>query len=110
MVSTDMDSLGNSLLRLSVLFHEARHSDGNGQYAAFPHATCASGDYQGLAACEENLNGPYAVQAILLRYFYSGCTNCTDTEKQGLLLALSDFQSRLQPDAVYHDSRPEGVQ
>lgn len=112
--TSDVDSTVNALLRLAVLFHEARHSDGNGQYAAFPHATCTtrSNDpnfgYAGKeGACEQNLNGPYAVQVVMLRNFYGACTDCDSTEKAGILRLIGDYQSRLEPNADWHDDTPE---
>lgn len=103
------DRTVNRYLRLGTYFHEGRHSDGNGTNAGFPHAKCPSGDYSGLYACEDNLNGPYAIQAILLSYMYNGCTDCTAAEREGLALSLADYKSRLLPTAQYRDSRPEGI-
>lgn len=101
------DSEANSILRLAAVFHEARHGDGNGNYAAFPHAVCPSGDYAGDAACEMNLDGPYAVQALMLQQMYMSCQTCSQDEQQGLLVLLADYQGRLLPDATWHDDTPE---
>ncbi len=103
------DRMVNSYLRLGTYFHEGRHSDGNGTNAGFPHAKCPSGDYKDLYACEDNLNGPYAIQSILLGYMYQACTDCTAAEREGLALSLADYKSRLLPSAQYRDSRPEGI-
>lgn len=110
-----LDSLANVLLRIGTYFHESRHSDGNGTNAAFPHAYCPSTfqneAYRNQAACETNLNGPYAIQVALLRYFYSACQSygCSQTELHGLELSMADYQSRILPGAVYRDPRPEAV-
>ncbi len=101
-------SFVNSLLRLAVIMHEARHSDGHGNHAAFPHMTCDSGDYKGNAACEDNTNGPYAVQATMTRKFLEACTSCTSGEREGLLLLQADYESRLDAEALPRDDRPEG--
>ncbi len=98
----------NSLLRLAVIFHEARHSDGHAEHAAFPHMVCDSGDYEGNAACEDNANGPYAVQATMTRKFLEACTTCTSTEREGMLLLQADYESRLDEQAIARDDRPEG--
>ncbi len=116
----------NRYLRIATYFHEARHSDGNGTNAGFPHAKCPgvandeayasqqtsalSAAYAGKFACEDNLNGPYAIQATLLSYMYQACTDCTAAELTGLELSLADYKSRLLPTAQYRDSRPEGIQ
>lgn len=102
------NSVGSSLLRIGVLFHEARHSDGNGTNAGFPHAQCTSGTYAGRSSCENNLNGPYNIEAILLTSFYNSCgASCDSTEKQALQLAIADSKSRLLSNPVFSDVRPE---
>lgn len=101
------NSVANSMLRLATIFHEARHGDGNGTYAAFPHAMCPSGDYAGQYACETNLNGPYAVQNVILTDFANSCSSCTDVEQQGLLLMEADLQSRMLPNSAFENDSPE---
>ena len=107
--SSPTDSMANAFIRLAVFFHEARHSDGNGDNAGFPHALCTSGDYKDHYACEMNTNGPYAVQATLARLMRDACTDCTADEKEGMRLLMVDYQSRLQPGAQYSDQRPEAL-
>lgn len=106
---TDLSSLANRLLRLTVLFHEARHTDGNGTNVAFPHRTCTSGTYSGNAACEANLNGPYMVELVLLNHFYSQCTNCSSSELSTFQAKIADKLSRLTDDAAYSDPTPEAI-
>jgi hypothetical protein len=96
----------NRFLRLAVMFHEARHSDGNGAHAGFPHAKCLTGSYAGRFACEEFSNGPYAVQAYSAAVFASACTQCTNSEYQTLLAFIGDYASRLQPNARFADPSP----
>lgn len=104
-----LDSKANRFLRIGTYFHEGRHSDGNGSNAAFPHAKCPSGDYKDDFACENNSNGPYAVQATLLKYLYAACQTqgCSEQELTGLTLSIADYRSRLLPGATFSDPRPE---
>jgi hypothetical protein len=106
-----IDSLGSRLVRLGTLFHESRHSDGNGSNAAFPHAQCPSGDFAGYYACEANLNGPYNLQAMMLTHFYQVCAQqgCSQNELSALQLAAADAASRLLPGAVQSDPTPEAI-
>jgi len=105
-----VDSMANRMLRAAVFFHEARHSDGNGTNAAFPHSKCTSGDFAGYNSCESNLNGPYVVEAILLKHFYDNCTSCTTSEKTSLQAFIADNLSRLQSGAQFSDERAEAIQ
>lgn len=107
--NSSSSSLARRLLRLSTLFHEARHSDGNGSNAGFPHTKCNYGEFSGYYACESNTNGPYNLEAMLLRHFYRACSNCTETELSALQLAASDAASRLVYGAVKRDPQPEFV-
>jgi hypothetical protein len=105
-----LNGFANSLVRLSTYFHESRHSDGNGTTTAFPHAECPSGTFAGEDACDMNLNGPYAIQAILLKYFYNACEarGCTAIELKGLETKFDDFASRLIGSNT-PDARPEAL-
>jgi len=105
--NTPVDGEVRSLVRLGVLFHEARHSDGNGAHVVFPHATCPSGTYANRSACENNSNGPYAVQYRLASLFYQNCGSCTAGELQALYNLLTDYKSRIFQGAQYRDPRPE---
>ncbi len=107
--SSPFDSMANRFLRAAVFFHEARHTDGNGKNAAFPHAKCTTGDYAGNNACEANLNGPYIVEAIILREFYDSCSSCTTKEADSLRAFIADNVSRLQQGAQMQDARPEAI-
>lgn len=89
-------SFTERVLRLKTLFHEARHSDGNGATLAFQHDFCPRNHpYEGEPACDYNLNGPYAVSAAVLKSVAGGCFQCTRAEKEELLLAAADSQSRV---------------
>jgi hypothetical protein len=86
----------NSLNRLSVFFHEARHSDGNSKSLAFSHAVCPEGhDFQGYHACDRNLNGPYKVGSIFTKNFVSSCVECTDVEREVLMARYLDSENRI---------------
>ncbi len=98
----------NSLLRTSTYFHEGRHSDGNGTNAGFPHASCPSGDYADLYACENNSNGPYAIQTVFLRYAIPTCTDCSYTEQAGLEISMADYASR-QIQRLFPSATPEAL-
>lgn len=104
------DSRANSLIRLSVFFHEARHSDGNGDNVTFPHAMCPDWhDYGGNYSCDSHLNGPYVVDSIMLRNLRSACTDCSNTDIQTFKAFQADAESRLLPNSVYGDIRAEQI-
>lgn len=100
----------NRLLRLGTLFHESRHSDGNGSNVGFPHKMCDSGEFKGYYACENNLNGPYSIEAVLMKRFYEACYDCTETELAGLQASAADAASRLSANPTMPDATPEKIQ
>ena len=109
--SGSVTSLANSLLRLTTLFHEARHTDFNGSNAAAPHIVCTNipelnGDY----ACEGYRNGPYEVGVAVLRHFLgSYSSKLTSEERADLNMILASYAKRLSPDATFQDDRPEKI-
>lgn len=58
----------DKIKRLGVLFHEARHSDGNGENRGFPHTRCPKkeGIKKSILQCDNSVNGPNAIQALFL--------------------------------------------
>jgi hypothetical protein len=118
----DPAALTNSLFVLATLFHEARHSDGHGQSLGFPHAICPKGhNYEGYAACDFNLNGPYTVGAQVLKTYTEACgKDCTIPEREALRLRYLDSFDRViksrklslgrKEKATAWDPAPEGVQ
>jgi hypothetical protein len=107
---TSSDTLANSLIRLSVLFHEARHSDGNGDNVTFPHAMCPDWhDYAGNYSCDSSSNGPYVVDSIMLKNLRSACVGCSNTEIQTFKAFQADAESRLLPGSTFKDVRPEQI-
>jgi hypothetical protein len=92
------EALANSIFRLGTFFHEARHSDGNGSSLGFMHAICpAHHDYEGQPACDENLNGPYTVGALMMAEMAKSCddSTCTEKDKQTLKLLVLDSANRI---------------
>lgn len=84
------------IFRASVLFHEARHSDGNGKSAGFLHAACPSGhDYAGKYACDFASNGPYTIGAMVMKNLKEKCTMCTTRQHAGLDLVYADQANRV---------------
>ena len=95
--NNEPDSISNSIHRLGVLFHEARHSDGHAESLAYVHALCPRGhDLEGFYACDENSNGPYTVSAQVVSEMLKACGDlCTEREREILLLTVLDSQSRV---------------
>jgi len=91
------DAFANSISRIGTFFHEARHSDGNGESLGFFHAKCPAGhDYEGMPACDENLNGPYTIGALIMEEMTKSCGDmCSEKEKQTLKLMAIDSASRV---------------
>jgi len=92
----DRKAEANSYNRLATFFHEARHSDGAGKDLGFFHAVCPDGhDFQGLNACDRNLNGPYAVGAQMIKEFLKNCDNCNDEVQERMKLAYLGSTNRI---------------
>lgn len=91
------DSVANSINRLGTFFHEARHSDGNGSSLGFAHSPCPAGhDMAGAYACDENLNGPYTVGAVMTKEMLKSCEDtCTPREKEILKIIILDSENRI---------------
>lgn len=86
----------NSISRLGTLFHEARHSDGNGISTGFVHDKCPEGHpYAGYAACEKSGNGSYTVGALSERHLLLNCTDCSTKDKTILSSAIADNLDRI---------------
>lgn len=110
-------SLANSLNRLATFFHEARHSDGNGVSLAFAHSKCPAGhDMAGQYACDENLNGPYTVGAVMMTEMIKSCDEtCSPRDVEVLKAIALDSMSRIMKTtykgtpAVDWDAAPESL-
>lgn len=105
--NSTQNAWANDLLRLSVLFHEARHSDGHDENLAFQHEKCRGGDYHGLPACDKCKNGPYALQSVLLGKMIETCSQCTEKEKEILRLFSADLASRTSGTSGICDGKAE---
>ncbi len=93
---TDVNAPSNSVSRLGTLFHEARHSDGNGKSTGFLHDICPAGhQYEGHAACEVSGNGSYTVGALSERHMVKNCSSCTTEEKTILVARIADSFNRV---------------
>lgn len=95
------NNLANAINRLGTLFHEARHSDGNGKSLIFGHAVCPSDlkEYAGFAACDRNLNGPYSVGVATILEMTKNCKErCSEAETEILAMITLDSASRIIKD------------
>lgn len=70
----------NSLHRLEILFHEARHSDGNLSNGSlgFEHVKCPSDgsvalEFAGVFACDDTSNGAYTAGGVILDALTTYC-------------------------------------
>ncbi|MBI3558079.1 MAG: hypothetical protein HY074_17585 [Deltaproteobacteria bacterium] len=96
MAGIKINSPAAAIFRLGVLFHEARHSDGNGKTLGFFHAICPAGhEYEGFGACDRSLNGPYTIGALTTKALADSCTTCTVAEREGLKLVYLDYFNRV---------------
>ena len=91
------DAIANSIFRLEVYFHEARHSDGNGASLGFFHSKCPVGhNLEGQMACDDNVNGPYAIGALMTMEMLRACgDNCNEKEKELLKISALDNAGRI---------------
>jgi len=97
--------------RIACYFHEARHSDGNGENIGFRHAECPAGhSYAGKNQCDTATNGPFGIEASMLRTFIKNCDECSAVERQRLRLLESDARDRLLGGNLKKkDPRPEAL-
>lgn len=107
-----------SLYRLSVLFHEARHSDGNQAAGtlSFAHLKCPSDgtvapEYAGLPACDDKANGAYSIGGQILKTMEGVCDGICSARESSILESIHlDILSRLlvdDIDANYGNGSPE---
>ena len=98
-------ALSNSLQRLEVLFHEARHSDGNEAAGSlgFSHVNCPDdgtvpSELVGVPACDDTGNGAYSVGAAVLKPLMHLCERrCSIPEQEILKSIYIDRISRVIP-------------
>ena len=76
--SADTSSIADSMLRLSLLFHEARHSDGfNEEQSRFDHILCADGR----RVCDDFFDEANGIHFTFLYFASLACDGCTDYER-----------------------------
>jgi hypothetical protein len=90
------------IVRLSTLFHEARHSDGHGKNVTFPHVQCPEGHaYANEAACDRMENGSYGLEARFDKVMAKNCVDCKPGEIEVLrMLAIDNFSRLILPPAA----------
>jgi hypothetical protein len=95
-----------SLFRLNVIFHEARHSDGNTAAGnlSFEHAVCPSDgsvppELAGEMACDGKWNGAYNVGRQVLDTLLNSCdSKCSEPDRAQLESIVIDLLSRVLVD------------
>ena len=103
-----LDSTPNSWIRLGTILHEARHTDGQGSTATFPHVNCDNG-YSTKQICDNALNGPNAVAKAFLTYAISLCSSCSQKQLETLRAMQADVKSRVNNAAGIVDITPSGT-
>jgi hypothetical protein len=106
----------NTVARTSILVHEARHSDCTGglndrdmvsltagqlpenRSCGHLHTICASGDYEGLPACDGKPWGAYAIGWLFANEIVERCDSCTEAMRQTAMAVAIDSLSRLPPE------------
>ncbi len=106
----------NTVARTSILVHEARHSDCTGGLAdrdflnlasgqlpenrscGHLHTICATGDYEGLPACDGKLWGAYALGWLFANELVENCENCTEAMRQTAMAVAMDSLARIPPE------------
>ncbi|MDQ3232515.1 MAG: hypothetical protein M3Q07_11890 [Pseudobdellovibrionaceae bacterium] len=99
----NVNAYANTAFRASILFHEARHADGNFKAGSFGfrHIPCPADagvatEFVGKPACDDSANGAYSVEYFVLKAYIAKCGNlCTIREKTILNSILLDVLSRV---------------
>ena len=91
-------SIAGSLLRLGLLFHEARHSDDapdqNGVFRPkLFHVPCEDGR----TACDVNIGGSHGIRFAFLAFASYACDTCTEGEKEILRLEALESYRLINP-------------
>ena len=87
----------NSLLRLKLLLHEAKHSEcSSDKVCGHEHVNCSEGTiYFGRNACDTNDKGSLGLELKFLNENYRKNKELSDLEKQRILFDMSDLNSRI---------------
>jgi hypothetical protein len=94
----NVQNILKDIFRVSILFHEARHSDGHGKSLGFMHAKCPAelAEYAGMNVCDGATNGAYTIGALLLKNMAISCGDaCTAKTKNVLRAVFYDTASRV---------------
>lgn len=98
----ETDTEANSYFRLSTIFHEARHSDGNAaaNSMGFAHVLCPTdrdfpSQLEGKYACDHAANGAYGIGSFLLQILADQCQSCTNSERTRLQILYLDSRTRI---------------
>ncbi|MGE3610314.1 MAG: hypothetical protein AB7I27_12050 [Bacteriovoracaceae bacterium] len=96
LINSNIFSEANSIQRLGVLFHEARHSDGHSENLGFPHYPCPSGHvYEGYKSCDISSNGANTIEAQIMKYYLQSCAQCSSEDKTVIEALIADAHSRM---------------
>ena len=86
----------NGILRVHLLLHEARHSDGQGEQQGYPHDRCPAGhDYEFIYQCDSSSKGPHTVSANFLRYAIRHCHKCDEVDQTILRAVLASVEGHI---------------
>lgn len=103
----------NTVARTSILVHEARHSDCTGglsdrdfvnlasgqlpenRSCGHLHTICATGDYEGLPACDGKPWGAYALGWLFANELAKNCDGCSEAMRQTAMIVAMDSISRI---------------
>lgn len=98
------NSAVNFINRISVLFHEAKHSDGHAENLAYFHSLCPNTypgsdtkhSYAGMRACDKMINGPYRIQVELIKVLLKKYSTELNIRGRTLLeVVVADYASRI---------------
>ncbi|WP_417335824.1 hypothetical protein [Halobacteriovorax marinus] len=96
MINDNINSEANTIKRLGTLFHEARHSDGNGNHIGFYHHRCPIGhSLYGFSACEPYANGSYTIDAVATKKLLEDCKSCSLEDRSALEAKIADSFDRV---------------
>ncbi|HYX36936.1 MAG TPA: hypothetical protein VE954_27835 [Oligoflexus sp.] len=100
---TNEKAYSNTIQRMAVYFHEARHADGNSaaHSLGFPHIICPAGagvptELIGKPACDDSSNGAYSISYRMMKAYVDKCGKlCSRKDKTVLEAIVLDNLSRV---------------
>ena len=91
----DESSIINSITRIGILFHEARHSDALGADGGYrpimEHVACPNGSF----ACDATFDKSHGIQFTLLAFAFYNCHSCGPRERYGFRLLANRRLARI---------------